>query len=200
MALFVCPHDGHVYTHAPVACATITFIIISVRNSKFISIVEQMQIHDWTVGDRFIHMKKENKFSWNAIRQAYWLAVENIRKWFSRWSIADQEIFYLIFKKSSQLWMSFKSFEVFFLCNALTLLLSAFLLFICGKRWAILSIKTLSFHSFILLSIPFTPFRNELLHFASLLFGFLVTIYLPISSQETILAFPNKWRMEILLF
>lgn len=113
MALFVCPHDGHVYTHAPVACATITFIIISVRNSKFISIIEQMQIHDWTVGDRFIHMKKENKFSRNAIRQAYRLAVENIRKWFSRWSIADQEIFYLIFKKSSQLWMSFKSFEVF---------------------------------------------------------------------------------------
>lgn len=113
MALFVCPHDGHVYTHAPVACATITFIIISVRNSKFISIIEQMQIHDWTVGDRFIHMKKEKKFSRNAIRQAYRLAVENIRKWFNRWSIADQEIFYLIFKKSSQLWMSFKSFQVF---------------------------------------------------------------------------------------
>lgn len=67
----------------------------------------------WAIDSFTIHMKKENKFSRNAIRQAYRLAVENIRKWFNRWSIADQEIFYLIFKKSSQLWMSFKSFEVF---------------------------------------------------------------------------------------
>lgn len=185
---------------APVACATITFIIISVRNSMFISIIEQMQIHDWTVGDRFIHMKKENKFSWNAIRQAYWLAVENIRKWFNRWSIADQEIFYLIFKKSSQLWMSFEStsYPISMQCTHSPLV--SFFAIHLRKEMSDIINKNHSFHSFILLSIPFTPFRNELLHFASLLFGFLVTIYLPISSQETILAFPNKWRMEILLF